>query len=62
MLVIVMIPCGILSGGIIFLMFTATGVAGTVVFGILYGFFSGGCTSFISSTQPRSHLDLNYVV
>ena len=44
-----------------FLMFAATGVGGTVAFGILYGFFSGGCTSFIYSTQPRSRLNLRYV-
>jgi len=28
-----------------FLMFAATNLGGTIAFGILYGFFSGGCTS-----------------
>lgn len=40
---VVMIPCTIVSGGLMYLMFAATTVAGTVVFAILYGFFSGGC-------------------
>ncbi|KAL4063776.1 MFS general substrate transporter [Scleroderma citrinum] len=44
----VMIPCTILSGGLMYLMFAATGVAGTIVFGILYGFVSGGFISIIT--------------
>ncbi|KAG2346560.1 MFS general substrate transporter [Suillus weaverae] len=41
----VMIPCTIISGGLLFLMFAATNLGGTIAFGILYGFFSGGYLS-----------------
>lgn len=41
----VMIPCTVISGGLLFLMFAATNLGGTIAFGILYGFFSGGCAS-----------------
>ncbi|EIW75911.1 MFS general substrate transporter [Coniophora puteana RWD-64-598 SS2] len=44
----VMIPCTIISGGIMWLIFSATTVGGTVAFGILYGFFSGGFISIIT--------------
>src|SRR5882757_9844645 len=42
---VVMIPCTVISGGLFFLMFAATNLGGTIGFGILYGFFSGGCAS-----------------
>ncbi|KAF7799230.1 hypothetical protein EIP86_010462 [Pleurotus ostreatoroseus] len=41
----VIIPMTFISGILIFAMLGATSSAGMVVFGILYGFFSGGCKS-----------------
>ncbi|KAG6334754.1 hypothetical protein ID866_4331 [Astraeus odoratus] len=57
----VMIPCTALSGGLMFLMFGATGVAGTVVFGILYGFFSGGFISIITPAVASYSRDINEI-
>lgn len=57
----IMIPCTIISGGLIYLMFAATGVAGTVVFGILYGFFSGGFISIITPAVASFSRDLNEI-
>ena len=40
---IVLVPCTFISGGLVWAMFGAKNIAGVIVFGILYGFFSGGC-------------------
>lgn len=37
-----MIPSALISAALIFGMFGATSVAGVAVFGVFYGFFSGG--------------------
>jgi hypothetical protein len=37
-----MIPSAIISGGLVFAMFGASSITGAVVFGVFYGFFSGG--------------------
>lgn len=55
----VMIPCTIVSGGLMYLMFAATTVAGTVVFAILYGFFSGGFISIITPAAASFSRDIN---
>ncbi|KAH7890446.1 MFS general substrate transporter [Phlebopus sp. FC_14] len=57
----VMIPCTIISGGLMFLMFAATNVAGTVVFGILYGFFSGGFISIITPATASYSRDISEI-
>ncbi|KAI0765381.1 MFS general substrate transporter [Fomes fomentarius] len=36
-------PTAFITSGLVFLMFRATTVGGTIAFAILYGFFSGGC-------------------
>ncbi|EGN91613.1 hypothetical protein SERLA73DRAFT_118356 [Serpula lacrymans var. lacrymans S7.3] len=57
----VMIPCTIVSGGLIFLMFVAHTVGGAVAFGILYGFFSGGFISIITPAAASFSRDLNEI-
>lgn len=57
----VMIPFGFISGGIMFLMFAATGVGGTVAFGILYGFFSGGFLTIVTPAVASYSRDLNEI-
>ncbi|KAF8841531.1 MFS general substrate transporter [Paxillus ammoniavirescens] len=57
----VMIPCTLISAGIVFLMFAATSVSGTVVFGILYGFFSGGFISIITPAVASYSRDINEI-
>ncbi|KAH0578997.1 hypothetical protein H2248_003174 [Termitomyces sp. 'cryptogamus'] len=59
----VMIPISIISGSLVFAMFGATSIGGTVVFGIFYGFFSGGVVSVVtpaavSFVSRKDHLDL----
>ncbi|KIM43683.1 hypothetical protein M413DRAFT_68867 [Hebeloma cylindrosporum] len=41
----VMIPSALISAALIFAMFGATSIAGVVLFGVFYGFFSGGMVS-----------------
>ncbi|KAG1724358.1 major facilitator superfamily domain-containing protein [Suillus lakei] len=57
----VMIPCTVISGGLVFLMFAATNLGGTVAFGILYGFFSGGFISLITPAAASFSRDLNEI-
>ncbi|OAX43454.1 MFS general substrate transporter [Rhizopogon vinicolor AM-OR11-026] len=57
----VMIPCTVISGGLIFLMFAATNLGGTIAFGILYGFFSGGFISLITPAAASFSRDLNEI-
>ncbi|KAF9240049.1 MFS general substrate transporter [Melanogaster broomeanus] len=57
----VMIPCTLVSAGIMFLMFAATSAAGTIVFGILYGFFSGGFISIITPAIASFSRDINEI-
>lgn len=57
----VMIPCTIISGGLLFLMFAATNLGGTIAFGILYGFFSGGFISLITPAAASYSRDLNEI-
>ncbi|KAG1744490.1 MFS general substrate transporter [Suillus occidentalis] len=57
----VMIPCTIISGGLLFLMFAATNLGGTIAFGILYGFFSGGFISLITPAAASYSKDLNEI-
>ncbi|KAG0699131.1 MFS general substrate transporter [Suillus ampliporus] len=57
----VMIPCTIMSGGLLFLMFAATNLGGTIAFGILYGFFSGGFISLITPAAASFSKDINEI-
>lgn len=57
----VMIPCTVISGGLLFLMFAATDLGGTIAFGILYGFFSGGFISLITPAAASFSRDLNEI-
>ncbi|KAH7915578.1 MFS general substrate transporter [Hygrophoropsis aurantiaca] len=57
----VMIPCTVISGGLMFLMFAATDLNGTVAFGILYGFFSGAFVSIITPAAASFSRDLNEI-
>lgn len=57
----VMIPCTVISGGLLFLMFAATNLGGTIAFGILYGFFSGGFISLITPAAASFSRDLNEI-
>ncbi|KAJ3509211.1 hypothetical protein NLJ89_g5344 [Agrocybe chaxingu] len=57
----VMIASSVLSAGLIFALFGATSVAGVTVFGIFYGFFSGGCISIAAPAVGSfiTHRDLS---
>ncbi|PPQ88170.1 hypothetical protein CVT25_005135 [Psilocybe cyanescens] len=44
----IMIPSAVITAGLIFGMFGATSVAGVTVFGLFYGFFSGGLVSLVA--------------
>ncbi|KAI6037517.1 MFS general substrate transporter [Pisolithus marmoratus] len=57
----IMIPCTLVSGCLIYLMLAATGMAGVVVFGILYGFFSGGFISIMVPAVASYSQDLNEI-
>ncbi|KAG2358400.1 major facilitator superfamily domain-containing protein [Suillus spraguei] len=57
----VAIPCAVISGGLLFLMFAATDLGGTIAFGILYGFFSGGFISLITPAAASFSRDLNEI-
>ena len=48
-------PTAFITTGLVFLMFRATTVGGTIAFAILYGFFSGGCECLLVF-QPRARL------
>lgn len=46
-------PTAFITTGLVFLMFRATTVGGTIAFAILYGFFSGGCECLkVSPSRP----------
>lgn len=49
----VMIPSAIITSGLLFAMLAATNVSGVVLFGILYGLFSGSCISICSPAAAR---------
>ncbi|KAH7922546.1 MFS general substrate transporter [Leucogyrophana mollusca] len=57
----VMIPCTVIAGGLMFLMFAATSLSGTVAFGILYGFFSGAFVSIITPAAASFSRDINEI-
>ncbi|KAF5381766.1 hypothetical protein D9615_005434 [Tricholomella constricta] len=44
----ILIPSGVISGGLVFAMFGASSTAGAIVFGVFYGFFSGGVVSVVT--------------
>ena len=54
----VLIPMTAVSGCLIFAMFGATSPGALVAFAILYGFFSGGCTSSPLSLLSPSLLQI----
>jgi MFS family permease len=57
----VMIPSAIIAAGLIFGMFGATSIAGVTVFGVFYGFFSGGLVSVAAPAVASfvTHRDLS---
>ncbi|KAI0711321.1 major facilitator superfamily domain-containing protein [Earliella scabrosa] len=52
-------PTAFISTGLVFLMFAATTTGGTVLFAILYGFFSGGFASLLSPVLALFARDLS---
>ncbi|GLB41018.1 putative MFS general substrate transporter [Lyophyllum shimeji] len=44
----IIIPSAVVSGGLVFAMFGASSIAGASVFGVFYGFFSGGVVSVVT--------------
>jgi len=44
----VMITSSLISGGLVFALFGATNTVGVILFGIFYGFFSGGVISVVT--------------
>jgi len=44
----VLIPSAAISGGLVFAMFGASSVSGAIIFGVFYGFFSGGVISVVT--------------
>jgi hypothetical protein len=54
---IVVVPFTFIAGGLVWAMYGATDIAGVIVFGIFYGFFSGGC-KFLVIRYPMSAADM----
>ncbi|KAF8512199.1 MFS general substrate transporter [Gautieria morchelliformis] len=57
----VIIPMSFVSGALIFAMFGAGSQGGTIVFALLYGFFSGGFLSLIAPTLASFSTNVNEV-
>ncbi|KAG1735507.1 major facilitator superfamily domain-containing protein [Suillus lakei] len=57
----IIIPCVIIAGGLVFLMFVTSSVGGMIAFGILYGFFSGAFMSLMSPVAASFCRDLNEI-
>jgi len=57
----VVVPFTFIAGGLVWAMYGATDIAGVIVFGIFYGFFSGGFISLVNPVSATFAADVNEI-
>lgn len=57
----VVIPCGFISAGLLWALLGVTTTAGVIVFGVLYGFFSGGYLTVATVSLASTSVDASDV-